>query len=502
MRLPRPESFITVAPCLLVIFFVLKASVSGIWIVRPWDVPDEIGHFSYIKDLAVGNGIPVLDETKMDADAWSHFARNTDAAPDKNWIAQHPPLYHVLMVPVYWLGALFGSTLWGSFYLIRLATACLFGLGILVMVKAFRAAGLSASVSLGLGLIMASIPNHTYLAGAVNHDALVFLFGSLVLYYWVRFSKSSRNYDLTRLGIVLGLGGLVKYTFLVLLPPVVLLVGAVMWRDRKVSMNQVATFLGLTFVPILAWMLRNWILVGEGLPIDTSGFQSSHPLAVGWLEFGRSFPVLSIITRSYWGLLGWQGDGLLQVRWLQIYSIYQQAYSWPVVILLALTSFYLAKDSLKNQRYLSYGVCGVLVAVLGFVSIGWWEKELWFYLPLFFLGIAILGWRIAEGCCQIQSRSWGTIQMAEIGAVVVFFFFLIIHLSKVYAYSLPSGVLQGTFGRYYLPIVGFLFLGFFGKGLRSFPLRAPLVMGIAILYACVELYVWLHEAIPFFYVHA
>ena len=122
----RSFSFWQLAPWGVVVFFVLKAIVTSIWIVRPWDIPDEVGHYSYIKDLATGKGLAVLHETPLDKETWKVFAPDNPPAPGTNWIAQHPPFYHIIMVPVYWLGALFGSPIWGAFFFNSSGYICIF----------------------------------------------------------------------------------------------------------------------------------------------------------------------------------------------------------------------------------------------------------------------------------------------------------------------------------------------------------------------------------------
>ncbi|MCB1124659.1 MAG: glycosyltransferase family 39 protein, partial [Verrucomicrobiae bacterium] len=316
MTVNRSRLFYKYAPWCLCLFFVLKAAVTGIWIVRPWDVPDEVGHFSYIKDLATGKGFPVLHETPLDKEVYADFAP-AFTRPGLNWIAQHPPLYHILMVPVYGLGSLVGTSFWGSFYLIRIVTSVFFGLGIVVLIKAFKQAGISDVVALGSGLMLAAIPNHTYLAAAVNHDALVFLLGSCVAYFWIRASQTLGARELFLLGLFLGLGGVVKYTFLVLIPPLVCYTAYPLWKQR-VPLKTWVTFLLPVFVPIAIWGVRNWLLLDQFLPVDTTGFRSDNPLTQSFIEFGSTYPVFSILTQSYWGLLGWMGDTNMHVRWLHL----------------------------------------------------------------------------------------------------------------------------------------------------------------------------------------
>jgi hypothetical protein len=501
MNFQRSYNFRLIAPWCVVALFVLKTIVTSIWIVRPFDIPDEVGHFSYIKDLATGEGLAVLHQTLLDEEIWNAFAPENPPAPGTNWIAQHPPLYHILMVPVYWLGALLGSPMWGSFFLIRAVTSVFFGLGLFVLMKALREVGLKSGTALGVGIMVGSIPNHTYLAGGVNHDALVFLFGCLVLLFWIRFSLNGELSDLTKLGIALGLGGIVKYTFLVLLPPILALSLLTIWRNgTDVWKYSVRLFL-LSTIPIGFWIIRNLFVYGEMLPIDRTGFVSDEPLNMSLLEFGRSFPVFSILMQSFWGLLGWMGDGLIKVRWLQIYTIYQQAFTYPLIGLFLLTLFYTVKNGMSNWKRLLWGVDRTIIAVIVLFFSDWLDQEYTQYWVLIVVGVIVISWRVSDYFFGLMNNEIDREGGVEVGATAVFFFFLSVHLLKIYSFTVSSGALQGTFGRYYLPVLGFAILGFFAFGLRKFPWASQLVLGIAILYSCVELYIWLHEAIPFFTVY-
>jgi len=443
----------------------------------------------------------VLHETLLDEAIWVDFAPESAPTPGSNWIAQHPPLYHVVMVPFYWVGALFGTSFWGSFYLIRIVTSLIFGFGIYILMKALCESGLSARVALGLGIMVASVPNHTYLAGAVNHDALVFLFGCLVLLYWIRFTQSGSDSDLFKLGLALGFGGLVKYTFLVLYPPLICLAVVAMWAGKGFCLKRFARFLLPVFVPIGIWMVRNLILSGDPLPLDTTGFYSDDPLEMSFLEFGRTFPVFSILLQTYWGLLGWMGDGTLEVRWLQIYSIYQQAFTWPIFLLLLLTLCYLLKESIGDRKRLVLGLVWALICILLLIVSGWLSLEHSHYIPLFIVGVGVIGYSFGEFTFCWSSKKLDAKRALEMGSMGVFLCFLSVHFYKIFSFSITSGALQGTFGRYYLPVIGFFMVGFFSRGLRQFPLASQLVMIFAMIYSSTELYVWLHEAIPFFNVH-
>lgn len=498
MTIRLSARFYQLAPWGVLGFFVLKAIISGLFIVRPWDVPDEVGHFSYIKDLASGKGLPVLHETPLDKAVWDSFVANAPGEPGSNWIAQHPPLYHLLMVPVYGVGSLLGSSLWGPFYAIRIVTAVFFGVGILVLIKAFNEVGLPQTVSLGLGIMISSIPNHTYLAGAVNHDALVFLLGSVVLYYWIRICKNPSESDILKLGIALGLGGLVKYTFLVIFPPVLAMSLFAIWKRGPGFWKSSISLCVLSLFPIGLWIVRNLFAYGEMLPVDMTGFQSEQPLDMSLLQFGRSFPVFSIIAQTYWGLLGWMGDGNLQVRWLQIYSVYQQAFTVPIILLLTLNLFYAVRSGTGSWKRFLYGADRTLLAMILLFALDWLDEEYTLYWIMIVVGVPALTWSISDYFFDRKQGKADRLREIAIGALLVFCFFLTVHILRIYSFTVSSGALQGTFGRYYLPVSGFLIVGCFSYGLKRFPWSGQLTLGCGILYGCAEMYIWLHEAIPFF----
>jgi hypothetical protein len=274
-----------------------------------------------------------------------------------------------------------------------------------------------------------------------------------------------------------------------------------LWLGKQFSVKRLLRFLLPVCIPIGIWMVRNLIVLGAPLPVDTTGFQSDQPLEMSLIEFGRFYPVFSILMQTHWGLLGWMGDGTLQVRWLQIYSIYQQAFTWPVVLLLSLSLFFLFKGGFKERKCLAVSFMASLGGVILLFGSGWLAEEHGHYLPLFIIGSAVVGWSIGEFAYRVRNKNLDTTRFVEIGSLGVFLFFLSVHFYKIYSFSLTSGTLQGTFGRYYLPVIGCFMLGFFARGLRKFALAPQLVMIFAMIYSGVELYVWLHEAIPFFTVH-
>src|SRR5437773_1635904 len=73
---------------------------SGVAAAPLWDVPDETGHFAVVADLEAGRGLPVPGKSVIPSDVLADWSPGA-AEPMLNWVAQHPPLYHLLAAPLY-----------------------------------------------------------------------------------------------------------------------------------------------------------------------------------------------------------------------------------------------------------------------------------------------------------------------------------------------------------------------------------------------------------------
>ncbi|HMF09604.1 MAG TPA: hypothetical protein VKJ00_10740, partial [Thermoanaerobaculia bacterium] len=85
----------------LALLFFVKAAALALFVTPLWDVPDEVGHFALVADLADGRGLPTPGKSVLPEDLARDWTggRDLPAAQRWNWVAQHPPLYHLLAVP-------------------------------------------------------------------------------------------------------------------------------------------------------------------------------------------------------------------------------------------------------------------------------------------------------------------------------------------------------------------------------------------------------------------
>ncbi|MBN1964992.1 MAG: glycosyltransferase family 39 protein [Anaerolineae bacterium] len=288
----------------------------------PWQVPDEPAHYNYVRQLAEGVGLPVLEAPDWDLD---YLGELTGSGFDPQVLADlpavqyedhQPPLFYLLAAPVYALSG-------GSLIALRLVSVvpgigvvlCAYGIG--------RAASGDGSVALGTAAFVAFVPQHVAILAGAGNDSLAELVvgaGTLLALWYVNGAGRENALRVTplHLGLVMGIGLLTKVSTLVL-GPVCALALWLRWRraesPRLADLVRAAAWFAL---PALAlgglWWARNvsvygWpdvlglarhdaVVVGQPRTADwiaANGFG-------GWLAEG-----VRVTFQSFWGQFGWMG---------------------------------------------------------------------------------------------------------------------------------------------------------------------------------------------------
>src|SRR5262245_45436640 len=103
----------------LLVVFVLKGLLL-VAVIGPFTGHDEVDHFYYVARLAHGDGLGVVGKVDLPPQAAPYRAYVADFPHNAEVI--QPPLYHVLLVPLYWL-APGGDE--NRLYVLRLASVAL-----------------------------------------------------------------------------------------------------------------------------------------------------------------------------------------------------------------------------------------------------------------------------------------------------------------------------------------------------------------------------------------
>lgn len=157
--------------------------VAGLYATRtaPWQAPDEPAHYNVIAQIAVDGCCPVIemgdwDSAYLDALKAARFAPTlTDNLASVQYEDHQPPLYYLLLAPVY-------RATGGDLTALRLVSVAL-GAGVVLLAYTLARLLLPArrGVALGTAALVAYIPQHAAILGSVNNDALAYLLAAAVL---------------------------------------------------------------------------------------------------------------------------------------------------------------------------------------------------------------------------------------------------------------------------------------------------------------------------------
>ncbi len=274
-----------------------------------WSRVDEAQHFDYIAQLAAGT-YPLSDRTTLRPETvqimdrtgiYRWFQPNGDAQPSETkpsqfrmpppdiggqartqWMWRHiwtfsyesfqPPLYYVLMVPVYLAGNAAGGPV-TAVYLLRLVNALLAAaLAPITWMLAREVLPGRPWFALAAGATAVAVPGLLLNLTQVTNDTLAAVLGGLVLVLTVRWTGLGFTWIRAGiLGATLGAAVLTKLTVLGLVPAVALalLVPAALDRRPETLLRQIGyggLTAAVTAIVVAPWVLINEHVYGKALP--------------------------------------------------------------------------------------------------------------------------------------------------------------------------------------------------------------------------------------------
>lgn len=293
----------------------------------PFEAPDAGAHYAYIVYLHQQQSLPALDETHA---AISHQ------------LVQQPPLYYALATAATaWLPVEKGAELllpnphylrgltvratatvhdaaqeaWLAVWLARVVSA-------LGGVLALNATVLLVSVlfpaapwlALAVASVVALNPRFLFSAATITNDA--WAAGTAALAIWLTLRAERRRATLADwlwAGAALGFASLAKYSNLAIGAPAIFIL-FMFWRRtgwQQTLCAAAAMALGALVVAGF-WYLRNWLLWGQIVPLESilavlPGLARSAPLDLAGMA-----SYLPVLRNSYWGEFGY---GVLAPPW-------------------------------------------------------------------------------------------------------------------------------------------------------------------------------------------
>ena len=304
----------------LAVILAAYLALAGLYAVRTpdWQAPDEPAHYNYVQQIADEGRLPVIapgdwQQEYQEQLKASRFAPELLGRLDTIQYEDHqPPLYYLLLAPVYALSD-------GDLLALRL-TSALLGAGVVTAAwAALRAAfpGRPVLALSGAGFV-AFLPQHLSILASVNNDALAELVVALTLWAVVVYLRGMRPIHPATLGALAGVA-LITKTTIYFVAGIVALTILLRGRRERWPRRVAAAHLAAAILPALliggAWWVRNLHVYGG---TDFVGLERHDAVTVGQMRTDEYIEVvlggeerqylanlLRTTFHSFWGQFGW-----------------------------------------------------------------------------------------------------------------------------------------------------------------------------------------------------
>ena len=446
----------------IALVFFVKAVFLAFWVTPLWDVPDESGHYGIVADLAEGRGLPVPGKTSLPPDVLADWAKGKIEGPYLNWVAQHPPLYHLLAAPVLSAARLLTSDPHSLYRAPRLLSAVAGAAALLLFFAAFLEATADPLLSFAAAAGIGFVPMYSHLSSGTNHDILLALASGLAALGFARLARSGSFADAMTMAAGLALAGAVKLSAVV--PAAALSLLAAAWLNSRGLRRaaHAAAIAGVSLSLALAWTARHWLLVGNARvhPVSMEPFRLA-----AFLDYLRGEPVVDHTFKNFFGLIGWMGTGGGEVRWFQVSGIFLAPYIFLALAAAAGAAVWSWRN--EKSRPIARAVFGAIAAavllycLLGLFSGADGSEPLKRALYSLLAAVPFLALPAALGP-EAQERVVG-------GSHFVFLLFSVAYLVNSFEAYEIYGQMRATNGRYFFAVLPFLVFAFPIAAARALP---------------------------------
>ncbi|MDP2661165.1 MAG: glycosyltransferase family 39 protein [Dehalococcoidia bacterium] len=413
------------------LLFVFVALASFYNVANPiFEAPDELWHFQFVRVLAAGGGLPVLQED-----------------PEQNVAGQEggqPPLYHLLAaLAISWIDTSdFLSVSIPSPYLQRigagpnvvvhsaredfpyhgatlavhvdrfLSTVIGAGTVLLTYLLALETLNGNKRLALGAAAITAFIPEFLFLSASINNDNLIIMVSALALFLSVRaLNRGLGPGGALALGLTLAAAPLTKVSGAALAPLAFSALGLRAWRERSLlPLRPVLLLAPMAAAASGWWLIRNWSLYGDplGLKMFIAAAGGDTPI----LTPERLWAEAHGIWVSTWALFGWsnlEADPAL-------YTIYG-----AICLISLLGIARLVRNGGRHERILSrsFGVILVLWTVTFMALVAQYMRMIsGMQGRLFFPALPAIAVLLIAGMGEMAPRGWASRWTGVLGVLL------------------------------------------------------------------------------------
>jgi hypothetical protein len=349
------------AVLLLALFATLFAAYFGLYVTPLGDIPDESGHYSYVRDVASGTFWPLMEESTFYRGLWGEEAAAITPSERANYIVQHPPGFYAVAAIPHAAGAALGLEPWWLYRLPRLISALALGLLLLVLHALLREVGVARGRALPLIAGLALLPMLVQLASGITNDVFLFLLCALATLFLVRFVRRQHITDAYWCALWLTLAGGTKMTAWVFLAPALLILLYELRAPLGLWLRHAFGLSALALALPAWWMGRN--VVHFGWPFYRAGYGELSAPALDraeapFLQMLAEQPVMNWLFAHFHGLFGFSGycqtpelshlcSGILMT---QLFGFSRNAYTLVLAALVLMFLLYLLRLVWQSLR--------------------------------------------------------------------------------------------------------------------------------------------------------
>lgn len=292
----------------------LAAGILMAGLVPVYQSPDEPAHAAVIEVIALQHRLPQADERlpavvmkQVESSHWWSEMRTHDLYREAGDLiisaAPHPPLYYLLVTPVF---LLFYKTAYWVFF-VRLIGVFLAAIVVFFIYKtAVLLFPNNRFVRIVAPILVALLPQFQFIMGSINNDCLAISLGAVLVYLLAKQVDSPNTKTAIWTGIVLGAGLLTKTSFL-LYVPLVGLFYASLAGTRRLGLADSIRFAGIAYglgagIGIW-WFVRGYLIKEETVSLLAGSAGGSGAPSIWHVMIDRM--VITKLFEGFWGFFGW-----------------------------------------------------------------------------------------------------------------------------------------------------------------------------------------------------
>lgn len=405
--------------------------------------PDDMGHMSYIKQIVNEKTIPILNTatidqkllksyTDMKKQNWNDSSLDSFFKPTKtiNWIAQHPPLYYLLMAIPYQIGSLFTNKLSVILILIRISTTFL---GIITLFFIYKLTILLRITFWPSCCILISFvffsPIQYYFSNVTN-DSLVIMMTTCALFYLLDYHCKGNEKSFYFFVLSSSLIVITKYTGIVLLIPFISF-----YSYKEIKKNGFIFFVKKSFIAILIgsvitipWFVRNYQIFNNFFPLYEDTIESLNAN----ISLFNFLTKVGYLDELFWHICGLMGGARLVRAHILLRSF--------ITLIICLATIYSIWKALTISKKFILGFAAIILASIQFIVYKFNLTTSLSITSVFTLFFILL---------VITKNEEKEIYLFFITTIIFYFVVFLIQHRNAYIYY---GVKRAIQGRYYYPL--------------------------------------------------